>query len=189
MDYQEFEQHVADYVEGTVDDELRARMNAARAADPACEQLARIHEQILAAFEETPEVTAPAGLAERIFAEAGVREQLVATEQKAFRRGIWMGVIGAALGAVSLAVMMAVLDLRTEAAALENATTAGTNWLTQAAATLYGWMDAAGMAMSYNLALPVIGRSVQVYVLVLCGMFTAILAWFKDELMAALDSF
>jgi hypothetical protein len=189
MDYQEFEQHVADYVEGTLDDELRARMDAARRADPACEQLARVHEQILTTFEETPEVQAPGGLSERIFAQARVREQLVAAEQKAFRRGIWLGVIGAAIGAAALVVMIFVMDMRTGAATLENATSAGTNWLTQAAATLYGWLDAAGAAMDYNVTLPVIGRTVPIYVLVVCGMFTAILAWFRDEIMAALDSF
>ena len=66
MDYQEFELHVADYVEGTLDRELSLRMDEARAADPALDQLARLHEQILAAFEETADVEAPAGLGEKI---------------------------------------------------------------------------------------------------------------------------
>ena len=159
MDYREFEQHVADYVEGALDIELRQQMDAARAADPACDQLARLHEQILAAFEDMPQVEAPAGLAERIFAAAEVREQLAAAEQRAFRRGIWLGVVGAALGAAALTMMMFMLDLRTETATLETATTAGSNWIAQATATLFSWLNTGEAAMSYQVSVPVIGRT------------------------------
>ena len=45
MDYREFEQHVADYVEGSLDPALKRRMDAARASSPELDQLARVHEQ------------------------------------------------------------------------------------------------------------------------------------------------
>ena len=189
MDYQEFEQNVADYVEGALDDQLRERMDAARAADPACDQLARLHEQILAALDETPEVEAPAGLAEKIIAAAQVRNRLVEAERKAFKRGIWLGIIGALAGAVTLGVFMYLLDLRTDAATLETAVAAGDSWLTSASATLYGWMEAVGKVMNYDVALPVIELSVPLYLLLLWGMASAVAVYFREEIMEAVDIF
>jgi len=85
MDYREFEEHVADYVEGLCDESLRQRMDAKRAEDPACDQLARLHENILAALQDTPEVKAPAHLSERILAAVEAEESQLAAENKSFR--------------------------------------------------------------------------------------------------------
>ncbi|MBW7995247.1 MAG: hypothetical protein FVQ81_01500 [Candidatus Glassbacteria bacterium] len=189
MDYQEFEQHVAEYVEGGLDPELRRRMDAARAADPACDQLAGIHEQILHTLEETPQVDAPAGLADRIMAEVRVREQLVAAEQRAFRRGIWLGVAAAAMGAVALAIFLFVFDLSTGAATIETARATGSGWMAKVSNTLYGWYDTAGVAMKANVDLPLVNHSAPLYVLVLSAIASGILAWFREEVMAAVDSF
>ncbi len=189
MDYHEFEQHVADYVEGALDDELRRRMDAARAADPACQQLARVHEQILAAFEETPQVNAPSGLADRIMAQARLREELAAAETKAFRRGIWLGVVAAAVTATCLAVVLWTIDFSTGAGTLDAVRAAGNNWLTSASVTLYGWLEDARVAMNHNVPLPLIGRAVPMYMVVLSAMASAVLAYFRDEIMATVDSF
>jgi anti-sigma-K factor RskA len=85
MDYKEFEEHVADYVEGLCDERLRRRMEEKRREDPACDQLARMHENILAALQDTPEVKAPAGLSERILAAVEAEESQIAAESKSFR--------------------------------------------------------------------------------------------------------
>ena len=85
MDYKEFEKHVADYVEGLCDERLRRRMEEKRREDPACDRLARMHENILAALQDTPEVKAPAGLSERILAAVEAEESQIAAERKSFR--------------------------------------------------------------------------------------------------------
>lgn len=85
MDYKEFEEHVTDYVEGLCDESLRKRMDAKRAEDPACNQLARVHENILAALQDTPEVKAPAYLSEKILAAVETQESQLAAENKSFR--------------------------------------------------------------------------------------------------------
>jgi len=189
MDYHEFEQHVADYVEGALGKEQRQRMDEARANDPACEQLARVHEQLLAAFEEIPQVTAPSGLADKIIAEARLREKLSAAEQKAFRRGIWLGVVAAAVMATSLAVVLWTVDLSTGTSMLDTVRTTGTGWLTGVSNTLYSWLEAARIAMVHNVNLPVVNREVPLYMVVLSGMASAVLAYFRDEIMATVDSF
>ncbi len=189
MDYQEFEQHVADYVEGALDSELHQRMDAARAADPACETLATVHEQLLAAFEDTPQVSAPAGLADRIMAEARLREALAAAEQKAFQRGIGLGIVAAAVMATSLALVLWTIDFSTGAGMLDAVRASGNNWLTAASTTLYSWLEAARVAMIHNVNLPVVNREVPLYMVVISGMASAVLAYFRDEIMAAVDSF
>lgn len=85
MDYKEFEEHVADYVEGLCDERSRRRMEEKRREDPACDRLALMHENILAALQDTPEVKAPAGLSERILAAVEVEESQIAAERKSFR--------------------------------------------------------------------------------------------------------
>ena len=85
MDYREFEEHVADYVEGLCDDSLRRRMDAKRSEDPACDQLASLHENILNALQDTPEVKAPAHLSERILAAVEAEKIQLAAENKSFR--------------------------------------------------------------------------------------------------------
>ena len=85
MDYKEFEEHVADYIEGLCDESLRRRMDAQRAEDPACDKLARLHENILAALQDTTEVKAPAHLSERILAAVEAEESRLAAENKSFR--------------------------------------------------------------------------------------------------------
>ncbi len=189
MDYREFEQHVADYVEGALEIELRRRMDAARTADPACEELAAVHEKILAALENTAQVSAPPGLADKIMAEARRREQLVAAEQKAFRRGIGLGVAAAAVMAGSLAVMLWTVDFSTGAGTLDALRSGGDSWLTTASTTLYGWIDGAGVALNRNVNLPLVERAVPLYMVLLSSMASAVLAWFRDEIMAVVDSF
>lgn len=189
MDYHEFEQHVANYVEGSLDPALRRRMDKARAENPACEKLARVHEQILAALGETPQVDAPAGLADQIMAEARMREQLAAAEQKAFRRGIGLGIVAAAVIATGLAVVLWTIDFSTGASTLEAIRSSGNNWLSMASATLYGWIDTAGVALNHNVNLPLVNRTVPLYMVVLSVMASAVLAWFRDEIMAAVDVF
>jgi hypothetical protein len=189
MDYQEFELHVADYVEGTLDSEQHQRMSAARAADSACDTLATVHEQLLAAFEETPQVSAPVGFADKIMAEARLREELAAAEQKAFRRGIWLGVVAAAVMATSLAVVLWTIDFSTGAGTLEAVRSAGNNWLTSASTVLYGWLEDARVAMNHSVTLPIVGHAVPLYMVVLSAMASAVLAFFRDEILATVDSF
>lgn len=186
MDYREFEQNVADYVEGALEEGLRCRMDAARAVDPACDRLARLHEQLLVALQETPELEAPAGLAERIFAKAENLEQLLAAEQRAFRRGMWLGVAGAALGATALAVLLFVLDLSTGSGTLDATATAGNNWIAQVSYKLYEWFGSAEALMKSEIVLPVVGGAVPVYVLLISAAVTALLAWFRDDILDAL---
>ncbi len=188
MDYREFEQHVADYVEGTLEGELRLRMDAARAADPACDRLAVLHERLLASLEDTPELDAPAGLAERIFAKAENLEQLLAAEQRAFRRGMWLGVTWAALGAAALAVLLFVLDLSTGSGTLDATATAGNNWIAQVSYKLYEWFGSAEALMKSVIVLPVVGVAVPVYILVLSAAVTVIIAWFRDDILEAVES-
>lgn len=188
MDYREFEQHVADYAEGTLDEELRRRMDAARAADPACDRLAVLHEQLLAALEDTPELDAPAGLAGSIIARAESQEQLMAAERRAFRRGMWLGVAGAALGAVALTVLLFMLDLFAGAGVLDAVSDAGKSRLAEVSYELYGWRLPAEALLKSELKLPLVGGAVPVYVLVISAAVTAILAWFRDEIMEAVDS-
>ncbi len=85
MDYKEFEEHVANYVEGLCDERLRRRMEEKRREDPACDQLARMHKNILAALQDTPEVKAPANLSERILAAVEAEDSRIAAERKSFR--------------------------------------------------------------------------------------------------------
>lgn len=85
MDYKEFEEHVADYVEGLCDESLRRRMEEKRAEDPSCDRLACLHENILAALQDTPEAKAPAGLSEKILAAVEIEESQFATERRSFR--------------------------------------------------------------------------------------------------------
>ena len=185
MDYQEFDQHAADYAEGALDNELRSLMDSARAMDPACDQLARLHERILAVLVETREVEAPAGLAERIIAEAEFRDQLLAAEQRAFRRGMWLGVAGAAVGAAALAMFLFIFDLSTGAGTLDAVKNVGNKWMAQVWYTLSGWFGSAGTFMKSEIALPVIGSSMPVYVLILSALITVLLAWFREEIREA----
>ena len=85
MDYKEFEEHVANYAEGLCDERLRRRMEEKRREDPSCDQLARMHENILAALQDTPEVKAPANLSERILAAVEAEDSRIAAERKSFR--------------------------------------------------------------------------------------------------------
>lgn len=178
MDYKEFEQHVVDYVEGALDGEMQRRMDSARASDPACEALAQLHEQILAALEDTPKLEAPAGLTDKIMAGARMQEQLLAAERKAFRRGIRLGVAAAAVGAAALAVLLFTYDMST-----------GNEWIAGISNTLYGWLGSAEALMQAEVELPVVNRPVPVYVLVFSAAVSGVLAWFRDEIMAVVDSF
>jgi len=189
MDYREFEEWVADYVEGKVDDELRRRMDEAREADPKLDELARLHEQILSALVETPEVKAPAGLAEKIMAEAVLHERLSALEQKAYRRGIGMGIAAAAVSAFSLALFLWMFDFSTGAATLDTVRTAGSSWLAQISFTLYGWANAVNAALLTKVAIPLVNQSMPVYILLLSLLVTGVLAFFREEIIAAVDSF
>lgn len=188
MEYREFEQHVADYVEGGLDSELRRRMDAARASNPACERLARLHEQLLAEIKNAQEIQAPEGLAEKIILRAENLEQLLAAQQKAFRRGVWLGVAGAAIGATALAALLFMFDLTAGTGALNAAANAWNAWIAQLSYKLYGWFGAADAFMKSEIVLPVIGSSTPVYILILSAVVTAFLAWLREEIMEALDS-
>ena len=189
MDFKEFEQYVADYVEGNLDEDLRRRMDKARAASPKLDELARLHEQILTALADAPQVKAPAGLAEKIVAEAAVLERLAALEQKAYRRGMGIGIAAAAVGAFSLAICLWMLDATTGTATLDAIRAAGNNWLAQASLTLIGWLDTAGTALQAKVSIPVVQQTVPVYILLLSLLVSGVLAFFREEIMTAVDSF
>jgi hypothetical protein len=189
MNCWEFEQHVADYVEGGLDEKLRRRMDEARAANFACDQLACVHEQILVALEETPQVKAPAGLADRIMAEARIQEHLFAAEQRAFRRGIWLGVVAAAVSAVALSIFLFMFDLNTGAATLATVKAIGNDWMAMVSSTLFSWFKATGAAMKSSVNLPLLGNPAPVYMLVLSTIASGVFAWFREEIMAAVDCF
>jgi hypothetical protein len=97
MDYAEFEKWVADYVEGNLSDELRQRMDQARKKNPDLDQLTHLHEQILTALAETPEVAVPECLSRSILAAAEERERMLAQEGRMLRRNLFFWSILAAV--------------------------------------------------------------------------------------------
>ncbi|OGG04519.1 MAG: hypothetical protein A3F83_03760 [Candidatus Glassbacteria bacterium RIFCSPLOWO2_12_FULL_58_11] len=134
MDYNEFEEYVADYVEGFLDSGLRLRMEEKRRQDPACDQLARLHESILAALQQTPELKAPAGLRERNLAAAAAEEALLEEERKSLKEYqlSWLP-ISAAVSAVIAMLLVVFRDnlSRLGQAALATGKTAYAWWIAQ----------------------------------------------------------
>ncbi len=187
MDYREFEQHVADYVEGGLDSELRRRMDEARASDPSCERLVCLHEQLLDELKDTEEIHAPDGLAERIIFRAENLEHLLAAEKRAFRRGMWLGAAGAALGATALALLLFIFNQSSVSGILNEITNTGNDWLTQVSYPLYRWLGSAGALMESEITLPFLGVSAPVYVLILSAVVTAFLACFREQIMEAVE--
>jgi len=135
MNYNEFEEHVAEYVEGLLDSGLRLRMEEKRSQDPACDQLARLHEDILAALQQTPELKAPAGLRERILAATAAEEALLEEESRSLKEYLlsWLP-IAAAVSAACAGVLFVYRD---NLARLAQAALAACN-------TAYAWLAAQG---------------------------------------------
>jgi len=135
MDYNEFEEHVADYVEGLLDSGLRRRMDEKRRQDPACDQLARLHEGILAVLRQTPELKAPAGLRENILAATVAEEALLEEERKSLKEYLlsWLPISAA----VSAAFACVLFVYRDNLARLAQAAMA-------AGRTAYSWLNAQG---------------------------------------------
>jgi len=88
MDFKQFEENVAAYVEGLLDEKMMRAMDVKRAESAECDSLARLHENILAALENTEPVTAPAGLGRRILAAVQAEEAETAVLEKTRRRAL-----------------------------------------------------------------------------------------------------
>jgi len=78
MDCREFEKLVQDYVEGLCDEKTRLAIEQRRAECSHCNELAMLHEGILAALENTGPVEAPEGLNEKILAAVEAEEMQLA---------------------------------------------------------------------------------------------------------------
>ena len=100
MDFKQFEENVAAYVEGLLDEKMMRAMDAKRAECPECDNLARVHENILAALNSTEPVKAPAGLEQRILAAVEAEEAEAAALQKTKR---WALVVSLSAAAALLA--------------------------------------------------------------------------------------
>ncbi|MFC1614218.1 anti-sigma factor family protein [Gemmatimonadota bacterium] len=82
MDTKQFEENVAAYVEGLLDEATMKAMDAKRAECPECAELARLHESILAALDSTEQVKAPAGLERQILAAVEAEDMSLAKIRK-----------------------------------------------------------------------------------------------------------
>ena len=117
MDFKQFEENVAAYVEGLLDEKMMRAMNAKRAECPECESLARLHENILAALESTEPVKAPAGLEQRILAAVEAETTVL---QKTKRKALAVSLSAAAALLAGLVPFM-VGALKQSAAGLSGA--------------------------------------------------------------------
>ena len=97
MDFKQFEENVAAYVEGLLDEKMMRAMEAKRSECPECDNLACVHENILAALNSTEPVKAPAGLEQRILAAVEAEEAEVAALQKTKRRALVFSLSAAAV--------------------------------------------------------------------------------------------
>ena len=102
MDCKKFEKHAPEYTEGLLDLSLQAAMETHRSTCRECDKLARVHESILMVLNETPAVTAPSYLQERILAAVAREETRMAAEQASYRRVM----IGAMTAASAFAGLM-----------------------------------------------------------------------------------
>ncbi|MCE5251421.1 hypothetical protein LLG96_14505 [bacterium] len=75
----EFEDNIAAYLEGFIDENLRRAMDEHRTACPACARLAKAHSLILKSLDAAEPVKAPDGLADRIL--AGIAGEARGTEK------------------------------------------------------------------------------------------------------------
>ena len=96
MDFKQFEENVAAYVEGLLDEKMMRAMEAKRAECPECDNLACLHENILAALNSTEPVKAPAGLEQRILAVVEAERAEAAALQKTKRRALVVSLSAAA---------------------------------------------------------------------------------------------
>ncbi|MFH1070770.1 MAG: hypothetical protein V1794_14230, partial [Candidatus Glassbacteria bacterium] len=55
--------------------------------------------------------------------------------------------------------------------------------------TLYGWANAVNAALLTKVAIPLVNQSMPVYILLLSLLITGVLAFFREEIIAAVDSF
>lgn len=140
MDTKRFEELVAAYVEGALDEELMRAMDAKRAECRQCNKLARIHESILTALSTTEPVKAPAGLGEKILAAVATEEAEATEARKIVRRALTVSI---AVAASLLACIIPLLN-----GTLIKSTTAVSGAAAQAASGLTGivqwWTDLTG---------------------------------------------
>ena len=103
-----FENNVAAYTEGMLDKRKTAIIDAMRHSDPELDNLARMHEQILATLNSTEEVQSPEHLRENILAAVrSEAEEMIALESRVKRKAFL-------ISASFFAVMMALLTALTK---------------------------------------------------------------------------
>ena len=96
MDFKQFEENVSAYVEGLLDEKMMRAMDAKKAESAECNNLALLHENILAALENTEPLKAPAGLGRRILAAVEAEEAETSVLQKTRRRALAVSLSAAA---------------------------------------------------------------------------------------------
>lgn len=100
-----FEEHVAAYVEGLLDQRKSAIMDAIRRSNPELDELAIMHEQILTMLNSTEEVQAPVHLRENILAAVRTETADMLALETAVKRKAFL--ISSSFFAVSLALLAA----------------------------------------------------------------------------------
>ncbi|MBN2290564.1 MAG: hypothetical protein JXQ83_14615 [Candidatus Glassbacteria bacterium] len=148
MDTRQFEKNVAAYVEGLLDEKTMLAMEVKRAECAECDNLARLHENILKALDSTEPVKAPPGLEQRILAAIEAEDAEASALQKTRRKALAVSLSTAAVLLAGLVPFLAgALEQGAEGAAVDAAygwAIAGSWWagvksLLAAAATSDQW--------------------------------------------------
>jgi len=88
MNCKEFEDNIASYMDGFLDDDIRRTMDEHRASCPECARLAQAHSFIMKSLDTAEPVKAPLSLADRILAQIEAEEQSAAFENAAPEIGV-----------------------------------------------------------------------------------------------------
>lgn len=181
MDCKEFDRYAPEYAEGLLEAEVRNRMDGHRATCQSCDQLARVHENMLRALNETPVLPAPAHLRHNILAAVAREEARLAEEKSAYRRML-AGALSAAaaLGGI-LAAAWYLLFRETSLAHLERASTGvGDAPLSR----LLAFLQTANEFLQHGFSLPGFEQTVPFYYLsAALGMALTLvwLAWYQGR--------
>lgn len=87
MNCKKFEDNIASYMDGFLDDDIRRSMDEHRASCPECARLAKAHSFIMKSLDTAEPVKAPLSLVNRILAQVEAEEQSAALEKAAPETG------------------------------------------------------------------------------------------------------